>query len=371
MGAYDIGAVAMVLVGVALGVRRGGVRIALPLGVLVAGVALVDRFEARVLDVLGNAVWAPLVLVGGLLVAVAVAAAAADAVGDGRPLGPEDRVLGAVLGAGLGVMAVWLAAALVDASGPRGREAVGRSAVAVRLLEAVPPDAVLERLARLDDIPVISTFVPTRQPPQDPGVVAPRAVLDRVRASVVRIDTDACGGRWLGTGWVAAPGVVVTNAHVVAGEDRPRVTDAGDGTRTGTVVYADLRNDVAVVRVDGLDVPALPIGADPAYGAQLVFTGHPDGGPLSHRPATSGGVESTFTRDAVGRPAWRPFLVLRGIVRPGNSGGPVTDGRGRLVGMISAGDGDRLGFAVPVAQLRAALAAPRAGAAVPCSATPG
>ncbi|MFN8122731.1 MAG: CvpA family protein, partial [Thermoleophilia bacterium] len=132
MGVYDIGALLIVLLGVGFGIRRGGVRIALPLGVLVIGVALVDRFEARVLDVLGNAVWAPLVLVGALLLAVALAAAAGDVIGDGRPLGPEDRVLGAVLGAGLGVMAVWLTAALVDASGPRGREAVARSGVAER-----------------------------------------------------------------------------------------------------------------------------------------------------------------------------------------------------------------------------------------------
>jgi S1-C subfamily serine protease len=202
-------------------------------------------------------------------------------------------------------------------------------------------------------------------------VVAGEAVLERVRASVVRIDTDACGGRWLGTGWVAAPGLVVTNAHVVAGEDRPQVTDAADDTRTGTVVFADLRNDVALVRVDGLGAASLTIGADPAFGRQLTFTGHPDGGPLRHRPAVSGGVESTFTTDAVGRPTWRRFLVLRGIVRPGNSGGPVTDGAGRLVGMIAAGDGDRLGFAVPVAQVRAALAAPRTRPVVPCEATPG
>lgn len=371
MGVYDIGALALVLAGAGYGIRRGGVGIALPLGVLVVAVALVDRFEARLLELLGDAVWAPLVLVGAVLVAVAVAAAAADAIGDGRALGPEDRALGAVLGVGLGVVAVWLAAALVDASGPRGRDAVARSAVAERLLDAVPPDTVLERLARFDDIPIISTFVPTREPPADPGVLPRQAVLDRVRGSVVRIDTDACGGRWLGTGWVAAPGLVVTNAHVVAGEDRPEVTDARDDSRPGTVVYADLRNDVALVRVEGLGVPALRVAADPRYGARLVFTGHPDGGPLRQRSAVSGGVETTFTRDAVGRPAWRRFLVLRGIVRPGNSGGPVTDGAGRVVGMIAAGDGDRLGFAVPVAQLRAALTGARTRPVVPCEATPG
>ena len=371
MDVSDIVSVLVVLIGVGFGLRRGGLRIALPLVVLAAGVALVDRFESRVLDLLGNAVWAPLVLVAGLLLAVALAAAAGEAIGDGEPLVPVDRTLGAVLGAGLGLVAVWLAAALVDASGPEGRDAVARSDLASRLLDAVPPETVLERIARLDDIPVISTFVPTRRPPSDPGSLESTAGLDRVRASVVRIDTDACGGRWLGTGWVASPGLVVTNAHVVAGEDRPEVTDADGDTRTGEVVFADVRNDLALVRVDDLDAPALRIGTDPPFGAQVVFTGHPDGGPLRHRPATSGGIQSTFTTDAVDRPAWRTFLVLRGEVRPGNSGGPVADRAGRLVGTIAAGDGDRLGFAVPVAAIRAALAAPRTGALVSCAAVPG
>lgn len=371
MGVNDIAAVALILGGIVFGVTRGALRITVPLAVLAAGIVVLDHYEWRVVELTGDTAWAPWATAGALLVAMMLAGGLVEALTGGRPPGALDRAVGVAVGVGLGLAAVWVAAVLVNASGPEGRRAVGRSEVAARVLAAVPPETVLERLSRFDDIPVLSNFVPTRQPPRDAGVVASDAVLERVHASVVRIDTEACGGHWLGTGWVAEPGVVVTNAHVVAGEDRPVVTDADGRAHDGTVLYADAHADVAVVRVDGLGAPALTVAGDPPFGAQLTFTGFPGGGPRTDRPARSAGVQALWFQVDGGARTWQRYLVLRGQVRHGNSGGPVTDTAGRVVGMISASDEDRLGFAVPVAAIRTALAAPRTGASVSCGAKGG
>jgi S1-C subfamily serine protease len=166
-----------------------------------------------------------------------------------------------------------------------------------------------------------------------------------------------------GSGWVAGPGLVVTNAHVVAGQDDTRVLPEGaePGLPARAVAF-DPRNDLAVLRVDGLDGAALPLAADPQAGTSAAILGFPLNGPYDVRAGRLGQTRRVVTQDAYGRgPIQREIVSLRGAVRSGNSGGPLVDGGGEVVGTIFAAttSGPRGGYAVPNAVVRDALAGAR------------
>jgi S1-C subfamily serine protease len=208
-------------------------------------------------------------------------------------------------------------------------------------------------------------------------VPAPRAAIARdpqvaaARASVVKILGTACGVGVEGSGWVVEPGVVVTNAHVVAGQDDTRVLRGGvePGLDAQAVVF-DTRNDLAVLRVDGLEAPSLELARDSRSGTSAAILGFPLNGPYDVRPGRLGATREVVSQDAYGRgPVRREIVALRGAVRSGNSGGPMVDGAGRVVTTIFAAttSGPRGGYGVPNAIVRDALA--DAGGAVdtgPC-----
>jgi S1-C subfamily serine protease len=131
---------------------------------------------------------------------------------------------------------------------------------------------------------------------------------------------------------------VVTNAHVVAGEGDTVVQVGGDSPELpAAVIGFDTQNDVAVLRVPGLDLPALPLAVDPPAGRAAAILGYPHNGPFDVR---AGRIGETLTRrapDAFGRGSFVRLLTpLRGLVRPGNSGGPMVDARGRVVATVAA-----------------------------------
>jgi S1-C subfamily serine protease len=126
-----------------------------------------------------------------------------------------------------------------------------------------------------------------------------------------------------------------------------------------TAVFFDPRNDVAILRVGGLTAPALALSADPEAGTGGAILGFPNNGPYTVRAARLGATREVITQDAYGHgPVRRPITSLRGRVRPGNSGGPVVDRRGRVLTTVFAAttSGPHGGFGVPVAVVRAALA---------------
>jgi S1-C subfamily serine protease len=191
------------------------------------------------------------------------------------------------------------------------------------------------------------------------------------RDSVVKILGTACGVGVEGSGWVAAPGVVVTNAHVVAGQDDTTVLRRGEEPRLAAqAIHFDPRNDLAVLRVDGLDAPALEVAPQAESGTSAAILGFPLNGPYDVRPGRLGETREVVSQDAYGRgPVRRSIVSLRGIVRSGNSGGPMVDGKGRVVTTIFAAtvSGPRGGYGVPNELVRDALAGD--GAAVdtgPC-----
>jgi S1-C subfamily serine protease len=167
-----------------------------------------------------------------------------------------------------------------------------------------------------------------------------------------------------GSGWVARPGLVVTNAHVVAGEHDTAIEIGGNAPGLpAALVDFDPHDDIAVLRVGGLHQRALPLADHPVPGTPAAILGYPLDGPYDPQPGRIGQTQVATTQDAYGNgPVQRSIEALRGFVRPGNSGGPLVDASGEVVGTVfaaitgSAGTSGGDGLAVPNALVRAQLA---------------
>jgi S1-C subfamily serine protease len=370
---FDVIPVVAIGLCMAYGLRTGALRIALPLAGLVAGGLAFGRFLPRLVDAFRSSsdvadltlVAAAFCLAGGFALGGRVAFALAARLP--RGLRGLDRAAGVLLGAALGVVVVWLGALFLSTRGPDSRRAARRSSIVVRLLDAVPPGRVLTALHRFDGVPVVANLIPRRLPPPVTDGV-PSAVVRTTAASVVKVRGDVCGFVAEGSGWIAGPGRVVTNVHVVTGQRHPDVISVDGRTLRATVAHVDVTNDLAVLAVPGLRGRALSLGRTPAFGSPVAFIGYPGDGPLRSEAGTMGDAESRLSPDAYGAPSARTTLTLRGHARPGNSGGPVIDRAGRVVGTLFARNAEgTVVFATPAGRIRAALAAPpRAVPAGPC-----
>ena len=280
----------------------------------------------------------------------------------GGRLGMLDGLGGAVLVGCLGLCLAWLVGAVaLQTPGARGlREPVQRSAILRELNGVFPPSgSILQALARFDPFPSIEGPAP--------GVRAPDAKIARdpevreAAGSVVKVLGTACGLGVQGSGWIAADGVVVTNAHVVAGQDDTTVQIGGEGpTHDADAIWFDETNDVAILRSSGISgAPALRLDPGADAGTSAAILGFPENGPYDVRPGRLGQTQTVTTQDAYGRgPVRRSITSLRGLVRSGNSGGPMVDGRGQVVTTIFAAtldDGGRSGFGVPDTVVQHAL----------------
>lgn len=347
----------------ALGVLRGLIVGALSLAGFVAGAFLGTRIGPIVLSDGAESPWAPMFGLLGAVVFGMLVAAVAETVGvrmrravrsrGGRAV---DGFGGAMLSVAAALGIVWIAAAVaVQAPATRSLRAdLQRSAILQRLNDVLPPTGpILNALAEVDPFPRVDGPVPDGEPP-DPAVAGDPEI-EAARASVVRVTGVACGFGVAGSGWVAGPGLVVTNAHVVAGEEETQVQVAGEGPELdATVVAFDPRNDVAALAVPGLDAPALVLEPDPQAGASAAILGFPEGGPYDVRAARLGSTRTVLSQDAYGDgPIRRAITSFRGRVRQGNSGGPLVDRQGRVVGTVfaqavdSSPSAPRGGYAVP------------------------
>jgi S1-C subfamily serine protease len=163
---------------------------------------------------------------------------------------------------------------------------------------------------------------------------------------VVRVLGTACGLAIEGSGWVAAPGVVVTNAHVLAGEHDTTVEPYGHEPQLSAYAIAfDPTDDVAVLRVPGLDLPSLSFAPSAVSGRAGAVLGYPENGPFEVVPARIGQTQRVLTDDAYGNgPVSRLLTPLRGVVRPGNSGGPLVNRAGAVLTTVFAStSGDSAG----------------------------
>jgi hypothetical protein len=273
-----------------------------------------------------------------------------------------DGLAGAVLSGALGLGICWVGGAVaLQTPGPRElRRDIQRSEILRRLNNALPPSGIiLHALARFDPFPHVDG--PGADVPAPRESVAGDPQITGAQSSVVRILGTACGLGIEGSGWVAAPDVVVTNAHVVAGESDTTVQLGGGGTRFDAQAIAfDPTNDIAVLRVPGLGARPLPDVGDPASGTAGAVIGFPHNGPFRVRAARLGQTRRVLSQDAYGRgPISRTVTSLRGVVQPGNSGGPMLDPAGRVLTTVFAatrGSSTPGGFGVPNAVVREILA---------------
>ncbi|HET6449623.1 MAG TPA: MarP family serine protease [Conexibacter sp.] len=367
-----------------MGSRRGFIVGALSLAGLVAGAVVGARVGPLLLPDGAHSPYAPLFALSGALLLGGLFANGLERLGARLRnglwipgLGALDGLLGAVLSMAIALGLVWLAGAVVlQTPGLRElRRDVQRSFVLRELNVALPPSGpILHALARFDPLPSIggpgaAVAPPSRGVLRAPGVHA-------AAPSVVRVLGNACGLGVEGSGWVAAPALVVTNAHVVAGEHDTVVQAPGDvvGSRDATLVHFDVRDDVAVLRVPGLGAPALALASDPPSGTAGAILGYPLNGPFDVEAARIGATRSVLSQDAYGRgPVRRDVTLLRGRVRSGNSGGPVVDGQGRVLTTVFASttSGSRGGYGVANAVVADALAAARTSDAVSSGACAG
>jgi S1-C subfamily serine protease len=367
MSLVDVGIVLFVIALGAVGYERGLLASALPLAGFIGGAALGARVGPELLAQGAQSQYAPLVAtITGLLVGAFVAVAldgVTRRLGTRRPGSVArrlDGIGGALILGALALLVCWgFGAVALHATGVRDlREAVQRSTLLGALNDVLPPSGPLLHVLRRVD-PTTSVRGPDADvAPPDPSSVDEPAVRNS-GDSTVRVLGTACGLGVEGSGWVAAPGLVVTNAHVVAGEDDTTV-NLQDGTQfDATAVHYDPRNDLAVLAVEGLDLPPLALG-DGRRGDDAAVIGYPGNGPLAFTPARLGRTGTVTSDDSYGRgPVARRMTPFRADVRSGNSGGPVVDLDGDVVTTVfaaSAGASDEAtGLGVPNSVVRRAL----------------
>ena len=277
------------------------------------------------------------------------------------PLSALDRLVGGLVTFVVAALVVSvLAFSVVQLGVPFLSRAVAGSTV-VRVIDNVTPDPVQAWLAQLrgvvveEGIPLITEAL-TGDPPEIPQIDTGSAALNAAAQSVVRVTGNAvaCGQSQSGTGFVVAPGRIITNAHVVAGVTEP-VVEALDGEVTGgRIVYFDPIDDLAVIAVDGFDVGPLAIGDTLSPGLDAAVQGYPHGGPFAAGAAQVVAVGQTRVPDIYGDGGTlREIYTLAANVQEGNSGGPLLATSGEVVGVVFARSAEtqNVGFAMTMAEL--------------------
>jgi S1-C subfamily serine protease len=356
-------ALAFVAVAALVGLRKGLIGSALSLIGILAGAVLGARIAPELLSGGSRSPYTPLVALAGACFGAIVLEAIATLAGQSlrrtlaaTPLRLIDSAGGAVLGALAGLAIVWVvgAGAVLLPGRTDLRRSIQDSAVIRRLNEIVSPRRLLRTLARVDPFPAIAGPNAPVAPP-DPRLLRSPAVV-RAEPSVVRVLGIACGLAVEGSGWVARPGLVVTAAHVVAGEHTTTIQQAQGAVLDADVVAFDVRNDVAVLRIADLRARPLPL-VDPVPGHAVAILGYPDNGPFTATPGRIGQTSFVLTRDAYGRgPVTRKITSIRGRIRHGNSGGPAVDATGAVETMVFASRvGSPSGYGVPADVVRRVL----------------
>ncbi|HZB74913.1 MAG TPA: MarP family serine protease [Solirubrobacteraceae bacterium] len=366
MTSLDWIAAGVIAVVALMGLRRGLVGGVLGLAGIAAGAYLGAKLAPEFLSG-RESPYTPLVALGGALVLVILLQSVASTAGSAirtslfavPPLRLLDSLGGLLLGAAMGAALVWVAGAVaLHLPGQTQlREEVQRSRILGEINQRVPPSRLLDAIERVDPFLVINGPEANVAPP-DPALLASPAVR-AARDSVFRVTGTACGLGVAGSGWAAAPNLVVTNAHVVAGMKDPRVDRRDGDYRDAVVVAFDVHDDIAVLRVGGLGAKPLEAAA-PEEGRSVAILGYPNSGPFTATPGRIGQTADVLTEDAYGKgPVRRLITTLRGAVRHGNSGGPAIDARGRVQTTIFAArtGADDQGFGVPTQLVEQRLAA--------------
>ncbi len=287
-----------------------------------------------------------------------------------RSLRTVDALLGAVAVAASVAVLLWFIAASVRPAAPAPlARAIGESQLLRTIDRVVPPETgrlfagfrtMLDRngFPRVFDGLSPEPITPV-QPPD--GSAPASAAVTAASGSMVKIVgvAQACNRGQEGSGWVIAPGRVVTNAHVVAGMQTPTVRVQGVGrVYDTTVVVFDPQRDLAVLEVPGLQAPALTLGTPLAANDPAVVAGFPLDGPYRLDSARVRRVIDATGSDIYGQPGIdREIYSLYARVEPGNSGGPLLSTSGKVVGIVFAKslDDDSTGYALTLTEAKPVL----------------
>jgi S1-C subfamily serine protease len=280
--------------------------------------------------------------------------------------GRADAVGGSAVAVVASLLAIWfLTLNLANGPFPAVSAEIRGSAVVRGLDAALPePPSLLAQARRLFNrfgFPDVFSGIPPlpAEPVTPPSQAQARAAVDAAAASTVQVLGNACDLIQEGSGFVAADGYVVTNAHVVAGMDDPEIRTGAGGEQPADTVLFDPNLDIAVLHVGGGPGTPLPLATEPLdRGAPGAVLGYPGGGPLQAQRAAVLRSFEAVGRDIYGRDQVERLVVeLQTLVRPGNSGGPFVMADGRVGGVVfaaSSGDED-VGYAIAASEVEDSL----------------
>ena len=263
-----------------------------------------------------------------------------------QPARALDAVGGAALSAAAVLLVAWALGVAVAGSGITGITGQVRNSAVLARVDGLLPASADSALGAFNDVvgsgffpQYLDPFAPERIVEVPPG---PRRLLadpdvEDAQASVLKIrGTNDCGRGVEGSGFVYADGRVMTNAHVVAGVDEPEVEVGGD-TVAAEVVHYDPDLDVAVLALDTSAQPTLAFDQDAAEREGVAILGYPLDGPYDVQAGRIRAEQRLRSPDIYGDGSViRQVFSLRGLVRPGNSGGPIVTSTGEVAGVVFA-----------------------------------
>ena len=344
--------VAATLIGLANGFRRGFWLSSTQYLGLLAGVLLGAVAAQPVLDYIG--VISPVARPLGAVLVLIIGGSLGSSIGyaAGEPIrrrilrtgihSTTDSLGGAALSA-VAVLAMMWFLALSFSRGPSQEAAqlIQKSVVVHQLDSIAPrPPAFLAQvegiLSGVDFPPVFAGLEPALPAPLPVPVSVDTPGVNNAAQAVVKVSSLGCGGLVTGSGFAIGGGYVVTNAHVVSGTRSHRLQTVSGDELTTTVVYFDPGRDFALLYSP--DLPSAGLGFGPASrGTAAAVIGYPGGGQETIEPAVVDGAVEAKGRDIYStNPVTRQVYVIEGKVRPGNSGGPLVDLQGKVLGIVFA-----------------------------------
>ncbi|QTI70170.1 MarP family serine protease [Gordonia sp. L191] len=373
----DIIVVAVALIAAISGFRQGAVASALAvLGVLLgafAGILLVPHVISRIDDPTMQLVAAVGVLVA-LVVIGEIAGMILGHAARGGIRSPELRAIdsgvGLVLQALAALVAMWLIGTLLASSHSQAlTKAVDGSKVLGAVDDAAPgwlAAKPVDEFRRLLEDSKLDGVIPTTNAgqvaPPDPALLD-LPVVAQTEPSVVKIEGEApnCQQALEGSGFVVGPDLIMTNAHVVAGTSTLQAQQSDGTSYDADVVLFDSVNDVAILRVDGIDARPLRFASKTAStGDDAIVLGYPQAGPFQKTAVRVRDMRQLPTANIYrNRQVTREVYTVRGVIRQGNSGGPMLNSAGEVLGVVfatSENAADETGYVLTAALVQKDLA---------------
>ena len=280
-----------------------------------------------------------------------------------QPVRALDAVGGAALSAAAVLVVAWALGVAISGTRIGGITPLVRSSAVLGEVDRALPTSADSVLQAFDNV-VGTSFFPRYLEPFAPERIVdvgpgPRRLLKdpdvtAAARSVLKVrGTNSCGRGVEGSGFVYAPDRVMTNAHVVAGVDHPEII-VGDSSEPAEVVYYNPDIDVAVLAADTGSAPVLKLDSSGKEREGVAILGYPEDGPYDVEPARIRAEQRLRSPNIYGDgTVIRQVFSLRGLVRPGNSGGPIIDSAGDVVGVVFAASvtDQQTGYALTAGQV--------------------